>query len=216
MRWKDWNTTPIFPRRNRASASSSIAVRSCPKASTLPPVARSNPPISMRSDDLPDPDGPISPTVSPFSMVSEMPFRMSTGPALPARVSRASVSARTGSVILKALRVIASGGYGALRAVRNAAVAVLALSSSVFAEPVTIVALGDSLTAGYGLADQNDGLVPQLEAWLKAKGRRCGGAERGRLGRYDRRGALAGGLGAGARRGRDDRDAGGQRPLARA
>jgi acyl-CoA thioesterase-1 len=46
----------------------------------------------------------------------------------------------------------------------------LALSSSVFAEPVTIVALGDSLTAGYGLADQNDGLVPQLESWLKAKG----------------------------------------------
>jgi acyl-CoA thioesterase I len=46
----------------------------------------------------------------------------------------------------------------------------LALSSSVFAEPVTIVALGDSLTAGYGLADQNDGLAPQLEAWLKAKG----------------------------------------------
>jgi acyl-CoA thioesterase-1 len=46
----------------------------------------------------------------------------------------------------------------------------LALSSSVFAEPVTIVALGDSLTAGYGLADQGDGLVPQLEGWLKAKG----------------------------------------------
>jgi len=53
---------------------------------------------------------------------------------------------------------------------RNAAVAVLALSSSVFAEPVTIVALGDSLTAGYGLANQQDGLVPQLEGWLKAKG----------------------------------------------
>lgn len=57
-----------------------------------------------------------------------------------------------------------------VRAIRNAAVAVLALSSSVFAEPVTIVALGDSLTAGYGLADQGDGLVPQLEGWLKAKG----------------------------------------------
>ena len=57
-----------------------------------------------------------------------------------------------------------------MRAIRNAAVAVLALSSSVFAEPVTIVALGDSLTAGYGLADQGDGLVPQLEGWLKAKG----------------------------------------------
>jgi acyl-CoA thioesterase-1 len=38
------------------------------------------------------------------------------------------------------------------------------------AEPVTIVALGDSLTAGYGLADQATGLVPVLEGWLKAKG----------------------------------------------
>ena len=38
------------------------------------------------------------------------------------------------------------------------------------AEPVTIVALGDSLTAGYGLADQSQGFTPVLEAWLKAKG----------------------------------------------
>ncbi len=53
---------------------------------------------------------------------------------------------------------------------RNAAIAVLALSSSVFAEPVTIVALGDSLTAGYGLSDQSQGFVPVLEGWLKAKG----------------------------------------------
>jgi acyl-CoA thioesterase I len=54
--------------------------------------------------------------------------------------------------------------------VRNAALAIFALSSSVFAEPVTIVALGDSLTAGYGLADPGEGLVPQLEGWLKARG----------------------------------------------
>lgn len=38
------------------------------------------------------------------------------------------------------------------------------------AEPVTIVALGDSLTAGYGLSDQSQGFVPVLDAWLKAKG----------------------------------------------
>lgn len=37
------------------------------------------------------------------------------------------------------------------------------------AEPVTIAALGDSLTAGYGLAPE-DGLVPQLEAWLRGAG----------------------------------------------
>lgn len=37
------------------------------------------------------------------------------------------------------------------------------------AETVTIAALGDSLTAGYGLP-QADGFVPQLEAWLQAQG----------------------------------------------
>jgi acyl-CoA thioesterase I len=35
--------------------------------------------------------------------------------------------------------------------------------------PVRIVALGDSLTAGYGLADK-DGFVPRLQAALTAKG----------------------------------------------
>ena len=37
------------------------------------------------------------------------------------------------------------------------------------AESVTIAALGDSLTAGYGLA-QGDGFVPQLQGWLQAQG----------------------------------------------
>lgn len=39
----------------------------------------------------------------------------------------------------------------------------------VLATPVTIAALGDSLTQGYGLPVE-DGLVPQLEAWLRARG----------------------------------------------
>lgn len=37
------------------------------------------------------------------------------------------------------------------------------------AEPITIAALGDSLTQGYGLAPQ-DGFVPQLENWLTSEG----------------------------------------------
>lgn len=37
------------------------------------------------------------------------------------------------------------------------------------AEPLTLVALGDSLTQGYGLP-QGEGLVPQLQAWLDASG----------------------------------------------
>lgn len=37
------------------------------------------------------------------------------------------------------------------------------------AEPVTIVALGDSLTQGYGLIPE-DGFVPQLQNWLTGQG----------------------------------------------
>lgn len=37
------------------------------------------------------------------------------------------------------------------------------------AEPVTIAALGDSLTQGYGLP-QGDGFVPRMQAWLAANG----------------------------------------------
>jgi acyl-CoA thioesterase-1 len=44
---------------------------------------------------------------------------------------------------------------------------VLALPAQ--AEPVTLVALGDSLTAGYGLPP-DQGLVPQLQSWLAAQG----------------------------------------------
>lgn len=38
-----------------------------------------------------------------------------------------------------------------------------------FAAPVTVLALGDSLTEGYGLPPEQ-GFVPQLQAWLAAQG----------------------------------------------
>jgi acyl-CoA thioesterase I len=60
-------------------------------------------------------------------------------------------------------------GYGIARGIANIAFALLLLAAPARAEPVTIVALGDSLTAGYGLpADQ--GLVPQLQRWLDGQG----------------------------------------------
>ncbi len=46
---------------------------------------------------------------------------------------------------------------------------VLAFAKPLFAEEVTIAALGDSLTHGYGLP-QGQGFVPQLQAWLDAQG----------------------------------------------
>jgi acyl-CoA thioesterase-1 len=62
-----------------------------------------------------------------------------------------------------------SFGYGAIGALRNLSAGLLLLAGVAHAETVTIAALGDSLTAGYGL-DQGQGLVPQLQAWLDDQG----------------------------------------------
>ena len=63
--------------------------------------------------------------------------------------------------------------YGALRAACNVTIAlvfsVAAGCGAAAAEPLTVVALGDSLTAGYGLPPE-EGLVPQLESWLRDHG----------------------------------------------
>ncbi|MEM7295465.1 MAG: arylesterase [Pseudomonadota bacterium] len=61
--------------------------------------------------------------------------------------------------------------YGAARALRNASLVLCLASGTALAdpEPVTILALGDSLTQGYGLPE-HEGFVPQLAAWLLAAG----------------------------------------------
>ncbi len=46
---------------------------------------------------------------------------------------------------------------------------ILAALPGVLAAEVTIAALGDSLTQGYGLP-QEEGFVPQMQAWLEAEG----------------------------------------------
>lgn len=55
----------------------------------------------------------------------------------------------------------------------SAFAAVLLAAAPVRADeaPVTLLAIGDSLTQGYGLP-QGEGLVPQLQAWLQAHGHR--------------------------------------------
>ncbi len=60
--------------------------------------------------------------------------------------------------------------YGVARALRNLALAVLFLAPlAAAAAPKELVAFGDSLTAGYGLAPE-DGFVPQLQHWLADHG----------------------------------------------
>ncbi|MDP7151438.1 MAG: arylesterase [Paracoccaceae bacterium] len=59
--------------------------------------------------------------------------------------------------------------YGPFRAVSKLLAVIFLLSAPAYAEPVKIVALGDSLTAGYGLAAE-DGFVPQMQAFLDNQG----------------------------------------------
>lgn len=60
--------------------------------------------------------------------------------------------------------------YGATRSLGKALAGILWVSSPAYAaDPVTILALGDSLTQGYGLPAA-DGFVPQLERWLAGQG----------------------------------------------
>lgn len=59
--------------------------------------------------------------------------------------------------------------YGAVSRASKFGAAVLLTTGMAQADTVTIAALGDSLTAGYGLA-QGDGFVPQLQNWLDAQG----------------------------------------------
>lgn len=61
--------------------------------------------------------------------------------------------------------------YGAslvLSKMRMAAVCLCTVTAAK-ADPVEVLALGDSLTAGYGLIDQN-GFVPKMRVWLEEQG----------------------------------------------
>lgn len=60
-------------------------------------------------------------------------------------------------------------GYGAFARLRNLAVIATLAAGPALAEPITVAALGDSLTQGFGLVP-DQGFVPQLEAWLTESG----------------------------------------------
>ena len=118
---------------------------------------------------MPDPLGPTSPTEVPASISREISCRIPTGPALDFSVSETSVNDNADVDMGGRLHAGLPIEYGAIRGLRNL-VLVFALSgSSVAADNITIAALGDSLTAGYGLPAQ-DGFVPQMQAWLDSQG----------------------------------------------
>jgi acyl-CoA thioesterase-1 len=70
---------------------------------------------------------------------------------------------------ISALRRHWTYGHLARRGKAAAVILGLALGTPAMAETTQVLALGDSLTQGYGLPAK-DGLVPQLERWLQARG----------------------------------------------
>lgn len=59
--------------------------------------------------------------------------------------------------------------YGVARRLGKTMAGLLLLATPVMADDVTILALGDSLTQGFGLPEP-DGFVPQLQRWLDTQG----------------------------------------------
>lgn len=60
-------------------------------------------------------------------------------------------------------------GYGVQQVLRNTAMVLILSTGALHAQQKTILALGDSLTAGYGLP-REQGFVPQLANWIGQQG----------------------------------------------
>src|SRR3954468_16972511 len=188
---------PMRRPRKRASASSPSCARSVPSTTTRPESGRSSPAMVMSSVDLPEPDGPTRPTASPRAMVSEIPFRIWTRAAPRPRLKSTFSSAMALSVIpihpnvsrgeiqgtrpperVRRARLIWGNGmqrhHGlAVRAIVATLIGYVGLLlGPAFAQPdrpLRLVALGDSLTAGYSLPAEA-AFPAALERALRARG----------------------------------------------
>ena len=80
-----------------------------------------------------------------------------------------SLRDKSGEFIGKGHALKTWGTYGVAWLTGKALLLILCFTAPVRADNVTILALGDSLTQGYGLVE-SDGFVPQLEMWLKDSG----------------------------------------------
>src|SRR5262249_58999360 len=172
MRVNDWKTMPTLRPRNLASASSSRPPSAWSATTTEPESGRSRPAMTISRVDFPEPDGPTMPTASPRPILRAMSLRMCTR-AAPRPSDRLTLASAIAGVARCRAEVSFMGGfrrllaglqsrsYGVPAAVVQTAVfaAALSLFLGVFLAgiaraadaPIKIVALGDSLTAGYNL-----------------------------------------------------------------
>src|SRR6266545_4607484 len=79
-RWNCWKTNPTVPARSAASCRSDRRATSCPAIRTRPAEGRSSVPMTWSIVDLPEPDGPMMPTSSPYPMLRDTPSSAATPP----------------------------------------------------------------------------------------------------------------------------------------
>src|SRR5450631_1167435 len=168
---------PTLRPRKRARASSSSLPRLSPATATAPESARSNPAITISSVDLPEPDGPTKPIASPPPILRLMSLRIWTraAPCPSERLTPASdIAGAAWELLVIVFHPAQPRSYGTFMAqVQRLAAIVLVASfcgSATAAEPVKIVVLGDSLSAGYGLP-AGAAFPERLALALKAKGK---------------------------------------------
>jgi hypothetical protein len=80
LRKNCWNTKPIQAERSAEMRRSDSVATSWPRISIRPAVGRSSVPISCSSVDLPEPEGPTMPTISPSRMDSDTSRNACTPP----------------------------------------------------------------------------------------------------------------------------------------
>src|SRR5246127_4315801 len=164
---------PTWRPRKRASASSSRALKGVPPTTTSPLSGRSSPAITISSVDFPEPDGPIRPSASPEATRKLISFRMWTRAApVPSErltlememVSGARPDNCEGSMRLSMARSYGTSSARVERRRLNLMHIVVLMVAMMTAwptfsqpapggeaNPIKIVILGDSLSAGLGL-----------------------------------------------------------------
>jgi acyl-CoA thioesterase-1 len=170
-----------------------------PATTTSPVVAVSSPAATIKSDDLPDPDGPSTATASPAAISSDTPESMLTGPATlesvrctsfkfttgagrcivgseSARRRLAEIADRRYCIMSWVFKLRRPGERSSTKSVSAVSIAALIAASScvtfahgAFSHPVRILAFGTSLTQGYGLPPGTE-LTALIETRLRAAG----------------------------------------------
>ncbi len=175
---------PIVSRLNAVSESSLWPLRCVPATEIFPPLTRSSPEMTMRSVVFPEPEGPTMPIASPALTLRFAPRRISTAPARLGKVRRTFSSEISGidmgrvdgadqrylsSTAPCGSRICFLIGQDDPPHVACSGVVLLLRCQLLPQETITVLAFGDSLTAGLGV-DPQSAFPVKLEAALKSRG----------------------------------------------